>query len=66
MFGTVKWFNKFEGYGLIGQTDGPDVFVHYSSIRDLGNRTLSEGDRVEFQTVPSAEGPQAVNVRRPK
>ena len=66
MIGRVKWFNKVEGYGFIRQTDGPEVFFHYSSIRDLGYRTLSEGDSVEFQTVTGPEGPQAVNVRRPK
>ena len=66
MIGRVKWFNKLEGYGLIGQTNGPDVFVHYSSIQGLGYRSLSEGDSVEFQTVQGPEGPQAANVRRPK
>jgi cold shock protein len=65
VFGKVKWFNKVEGYGFIGQTDGPDVFVHYSSMQGLGYRSLSEGDKVEFQTVQGAEGPQAINVRRP-
>lgn len=66
MIGKVKWFNKVEGYGFIGQTKGPDVFVHYSSIQNLGYRSLSEGDIVEFQTTQSPEGPQATNVRPKK
>jgi len=64
VIGKVKWFNKLEGYGVIGRTDGPDIFVHYSAIRGLAGRSLSEGDSVEFQTVRGPEGPQAVNVKR--
>jgi len=64
VIGKVKWFNKLEGYGFIGQTDGPDVFVHYSSIQGLGCRSLSEGDSVEFQTVKGPEGPQAASVKK--
>jgi len=64
VIGRVKWFNKLEGYGFIGQTDGPDVFFHYSAIRDIGYRSLSEGDSVEFQTVKSPEGLQAANVKK--
>jgi len=64
VIGKVKWFNKLEGYGVIGQTDGPDIFVHYSAIHGLAYRSLSEGDSVEFQTERGPEGPQAVNVKR--
>ena len=31
--GEVKWFNNAKGYGFLGRPDGPDVFVHYSSIQ---------------------------------
>ena len=58
--------NKVEAFGFIGQTNGPDVFVHYSSIQDLGYRSLSEGDNVEFQTAQGPEGPRATNVRPEK
>ena len=34
--GTVKWFNGEKGYGFIAQTEGPDVFVHYSKIDGSG------------------------------
>ena len=64
MIGKVKWFNKLEGYGVIRQTDGLDIFVHYSAIHGPAYRSLSEGDSVEFQTVRGPEGPQAVNVKR--
>ena len=62
--GTVKWFNNAKGYGFIGRADGPDVFVHYSSIQEKGYRTLREGEQVEFDVKTGPRGPQAENVVR--
>jgi CspA family cold shock protein len=62
MNGTVEWFNNSKGYGFIGRTNGPDVFVHYSAIVAEGYKTLNEGDAVEFEIVQGAKGPQAANV----
>ena len=60
--GTVKWFNDQKGYGFLTQDDGPDVFVHHSSIQGEGFKTLSENDRVSFDTVEGPKGPKAENV----
>lgn len=60
--GEVKWFDAQKGFGFIERTDGSDIFVHYSDIVGSGFRTLSEGQRVEFQVTQSAKGPQAVKV----
>jgi CspA family cold shock protein len=62
--GKVKWFNNAKGYGFIGREDGPDVFVHYSSIQLDGYKTLKEGDEVEFDIVQGQKGPQADAVVR--
>jgi CspA family cold shock protein len=62
--GTVKWFNDTKGFGFITRTGGPDVFVHQSAIIAEGFRTLAEGDRVSFDVVDGAKGPQAKNVVR--
>ncbi len=64
MKGTVKWFNDSKGYGFIQQSEGSDVFVHFSSIEGEGFRTLAEGEAVEFEVRDSEKGPQAMNVIR--
>lgn len=60
--GKVKWFNETKGYGFIQQDNGPDVFVHYSSIKTDGFKTLAEGQRVHFDIVEGERGPKATNV----
>ena len=61
--GTVKWFSPEKGFGFITQTEGPDVFVHFSSIAGDGYRNLEEGQAVEFDVTDGEKGPQAANVR---
>ena len=61
--GTVKWFNPDKGFGFITPEDGPDVFVHYSSIQGAGFRNLEENQKVEFDVGQGPKGPQASNVR---
>ena len=49
--GTVKWFNAEKGYGFIADDNGgDDVFVHFSAIMVDGYKTLSEGQKVTFDT----------------
>ena len=55
--GKVKWFNNAKGYGFIGRDDGPDVFVHYSSIQLDGYKSLKEGDDVEFDIIQGEKRP---------
>jgi len=61
--GTVKWFNDAKGFGFISpEGEDRDCFVHYSSIQSEGFRSLSEGDRVEFDLIDGPKGPAAENV----
>ncbi|MCI1966213.1 MAG: cold-shock protein [Oscillospiraceae bacterium] len=53
--GTVKWFNAEKGYGFISNDDGgEDVFVHFSAIQADGYKTLSEGQKVSYDTETDA------------
>ena len=61
--GRVKWFNDAKGFGFITRENGPDVFVHHTAIQAEGFRSLSEGQRVEFEVVQGPKGLQATNVR---
>lgn len=60
--GTVKWFNNTKGYGFISDSEGQDVFVHFSGISMNGFKSLEEGASVEYEITEGAKGPQAVNV----
>lgn len=62
MQGTVKWFNDGKGYGFIESDSGNDVFVHFSAIQSEGFKSLSEGQRVEFEITTGPRGQQASNV----
>jgi CspA family cold shock protein len=62
--GTVKWFNDAKGFGFITPENGPDVFVHHTAIVAEGFRSLSEGDKVEFDVTKGPKGLQASNVRK--
>jgi len=63
--GAVKWFNKYKGYGFITSETGEDVFVLYSDINAEGvNKTLDEGQKVNFEIEDTNRGKQAKNVNK--
>ena len=58
--GTVKFFNDGKGFGFITPDDGgKDVFVH---INGLNGNSISEGDKVSYDTEEGKKGLNAVNV----
>ena len=49
--GKVKWYNPTKGFGFITPEDGsPDVFVHISAVERSNLGSLSEGQRISFET----------------
>ena len=62
--GTVKWFNEKKGFGFITPDDGgEDLFVHYSNLATEGFRTLTDGQKVEYEAAKGRKGMEAIKVK---
>lgn len=63
--GTIRWFDNKKGYGFVQkESDGKDLFVHYSAIAMEGYKTLKAKEEVTFDIVQGDKGPQAANIVR--
>jgi len=61
--GKVKWFNNAKGFGFIRpDTDGDDLFVHYSYITMDGYKSLKAGQAVSYEVLEAPKGHHAINV----
>jgi CspA family cold shock protein len=48
--GTVKWFDATKGFGFIQPDEGgQDAFVHISAVEQAGMRTITEGQKIEYE-----------------
>lgn len=58
--GIVKWFNPTKGFGFVAPDDGgKDVFVHISAVQKAGMRTLTQGQKIQFDMESQKDGRQA-------
>jgi CspA family cold shock protein len=67
MYGKVKWFDETKGYGFVLSDEGKEYFVHWKSIvttSDKNRKYLVPDEEIEFDTLPTDKGEQAINVIR--
>jgi len=59
--GTVKWYCKTKGFGFIENSKG-DVFFHHGAIQMEGFRSLSDGEKVDYEYEMTDDGLKATFV----
>jgi CspA family cold shock protein len=64
--GKIKKLVTDKGFGFIQPDNGPDVFIHHSTVADKQFDNLTEGQKVEFtvdQGGGREKGPRAASVQ---
>lgn len=63
--GTVKWFDSAKGYGFTKPDQGgPDVFVYMRAVEQAGLKSLTNGQKVEYDLIEDmSKGNSAVNLK---
>jgi CspA family cold shock protein len=62
--GTVKWFNDAKGFGFnTPDGGGEDLFAHFSEVKSEGFKSLSDGQKVNFEVRMGPKGKQAANIQ---
>lgn len=64
--GSVKFVNADRSFGFVTpENGGANTFVHASALEQSGLRSLSDGQRVSFDTEPEKRGkrPKANNIQ---
>lgn len=62
--GVITFFNENRGYGFIESERKENIYVHYSAIKEVGYKTLKEGQEVWFDLKNGQHGLEAVNVHK--
>lgn len=65
--GEVAWFDDSSGEGMVRAQDGQDYYVHYSAIEagEMGQKTLTKGQKIDFKLYENAYMKQVDAVREP-
>ncbi len=63
--GRVDWYSEGLGHGFISPEDGgPKAFVRRKDIVTGEEENLENNDKVSYEVIQGAEGPEARNVSR--
>lgn len=61
--GTVKWYKPDKGFGFAVPEDGSkDVFIHRSSLAQLGMSSIDPGRRIKMMVATSQKGREASSI----
>lgn len=63
LFGRVRMYDNFKGFGFIRRDKGKDVFFFYDDIEG-DDRNIVEGDTVSFQIELAPKGPKAKGLKK--
>ncbi|RYZ35409.1 MAG: cold-shock protein [Myxococcaceae bacterium] len=62
--GTVKWFNRIKGFGLITPDDGGhDLLFEFLCLVAKDRPDFKQGQRVEFDPIPGSGAPEVKNLK---
>ena len=64
--GTVKWFDQRKGFGFVTDSEGKDLFIHFTAIDPLIRTKLRPGQAVVFEVAAGEKGPKAVKLTVPE
>ena len=62
--GIVREILSAEGYGIIENPDGEDIYFHRNAVKNMAFDDLVEGDSVMYAEEMGEKGLQAIWVRR--
>lgn len=60
--GVIRELFPYDDYGILGTTDGREIYFHRNSVVDGNFDTLKVGDELRFNEELGAKGPQASSV----
>lgn len=61
--GTIKWFDAVKGFGFIVPDNGEkDILIHFSTLREIGRRSVPEGAKIQCEVQESPKGLQVSKI----
>jgi CspA family cold shock protein len=63
VYGMVRAYDSFKGFGFIRRDKGKDVFFFYDDI-EHDDKVISLGDTVSFTLESAPKGPKAKELRK--